>query len=221
MTQTRIRLSPPESPAPHPAPLPLEGARRWLSPHEEVGQVPPIFVFVAQSAYVRAVVHAASRPDYEVGGVLVGRWCADGDSSRQFVVVTAALPARFTRQGSVFLTFTQDTLVDLHAKIEEHHPGQAIVGWYHTHPRMGVFLSHYDTWLHRHFFPEPWQVALVVEPHSAAGGFFIRQPDGGLDPEIYFGFHELDGDTGRSVVHLNNLRQDPEADRQEGVRLDE
>jgi hypothetical protein len=95
--------------------------------------------------------------------------------------------------------------VDLHDQIEKRFEDERIVGWYHTHPRMGIFLSHYDTWLHRNFFPEPWQVALVVEPYSSLGGFFIRQPDGGLDPTRYFGFYEVDGSDGRSIVHWQNL----------------
>jgi proteasome lid subunit RPN8/RPN11 len=203
----RIRISPPESPAPQSATLPVDNARRWVSPHEKAGAGASVSVFVTQSAYIHAVIHAASEPDYEVGGVLVGKWCADTETGQQFIVVAAALPARFTRQGSVYLTFTQDSLVDLHARIDELFSGKKIVGWYHTHPRMGVFLSHYDTWLHEHFFPEPWQVALVIEPHTSVGGFFIRQVDGELDSRQYYGFYELDGDFNRSIVHWNNLQQ--------------
>jgi hypothetical protein len=70
---------------------------------------------------------------------------------------------------------------------------------------MGVFLSHYDTWLHDHFFPEPWQVALVMEPYSCLGGFFIRQKDGMLDPSRYFGFYELNGRLGHSTIRWQNL----------------
>ena len=94
-------------------------------------------------------------------------------------------------------------------EIADRYPGRALVGWYHTHPRMGVFLSSYDTWLHMHFFPEPWQVALVIEPFGGSGGFFIRQPGDRLDPHRYFGFHELLPFDGGSVVRWSNLR--PEA----------
>jgi len=73
---------------------------------------------------------------------------------------------------------------------------------------MGVFLSHYDTWMHANFFPEPWQVALVIEPHSDIGGFFIRQEDGELDPGRYFGFYEMDGDAAGSVVHWQNMQDE-------------
>lgn len=161
---------------------------------------------MTQQAYSRICVHSVSDMKNEVGGILIGQWCAD-ENRRQFVVVEHALPARYTRQGSVYLTFTQESLVDIHDQIDANYKGQKIVGWYHTHPSMGVFLSHYDTWLHSNFFPEPWQVALVVEPVSATGGFFIRQKSGIFDPTRYFGFYELDGNYGRSMVYWTNLYQ--------------
>jgi len=201
--------------------MPLGNAKRWFSHHEDPGFYPHIPVFVAQSAYGRLVEHAASDLEQEVGGTLVGTWSMDSESRQQFIHVEAALPARFTRQGSLYLTFTQDSLVDLHAEMDEHYPGKQILGWYHTHPGMGIFLSPYDTWLHHHFFPEPWQVALVIEPHSATGGFFIRQADGSLDPARYFGFYELDGTSGQSLVCWNNLQQESETGMEKGVALHE
>jgi proteasome lid subunit RPN8/RPN11 len=211
----RIRIQPIQKPPPQPAIMPLESSRRWLSPHEVDGRLTVLSVFVTQSAYSHAVIHCASEPDYEVGGFLLGKWCRDVENGQQFVVAETALPARFTRQGSVYLTFTQDSLVDIHAKIDRDFPGKDVVGWYHTHPRMGIFLSHYDTWLHDHFFPEPWQIALVIEPHMALGGFFMRDADGSLDPSRYFGFYELDGAAGHSIVHWQNM-QDLEEARHEG-----
>ena len=197
--------------------LPLENARRWISPFEGDGNGVPVSVFFTQNAYHQAVRHASSSLDFEVGGILVGKWCEDSGSARQYIVISACLPARFTQQGSVFLTFTQDSLVDIHAKIDEMYPEDAIVGWYHTHPRMGVFLSQYDTWLHNHFFPEPWQVALVIEPLADIGGFFIRQASGLLDPGWYSGFYELDENSGQSIVHWNNLKQGPAEAEDKGV----
>jgi len=82
-----------------------------------------------------------------------------------------------------------------------------IVGLFFLLPRLGVFLSHYVTFLHHIFFPDPWQVALVVEPFSSVAGFFIRQIDGTFDPTRYFGFYEMDGASGRSVVRWQNLQK--------------
>lgn len=219
MAISHLHVLPPGDPEPQTATIPLNSSRRWFSHDEEPGSDTHIPVFVAQSAYHCVEEHAASDLEREVGGILVGNWSIDAKSQQQFIVVAAALPARFTRQGSVYLTFTQDSLVDLHADMDQHYPDKQIVGWYHTHPGMGVFLSPYDTWLHRHFFPEPWQVALVIEPHSATGGFFIRQVDGVLDPGRYFGFYELDGDSGQSIVNWSNLQQESEAAKKKGVDL--
>ena len=202
-----IRVAPPDILQPRVAEKPLENAQLWQSTHDGDGLQTTVSVFLNRAAYIRVSVHSCSSDTVEVGGVLVGEWCVDEDTGEQFVIVKHALPARHTLQGSVYLTFTQDSLVDLHEQIEKRFEGERIVGWYHTHPRMGIFLSHYDTWLHKNFFPEPWQVALVVEPYSSLGGFFIRQPDGGLDPKHYFGFYEVDGASGSSIVRWQNLWQ--------------
>jgi proteasome lid subunit RPN8/RPN11 len=204
-TRPRIHLDPPEENLPQRVQAPLDSALRWESPYDNDELQMVVRVFLAQPAYARLYVHAASDLDNEVGGILVGQSCLDPLTGSRFVVIENVLPARYTRQSHTALTFTQDSLVYFHEVIEQRFTGRQIVGWYHTHPRMGVFLSHYDTWLHDHFFPEPWQVALVMEPYACQGGFFIRQYDGALDPARYFGFYEMNGRLGHSTVRWQNL----------------
>lgn len=204
-----IHVLPSDMIQPITTPLPVKRASRWNSPYDSIGLNPLTSVFMSQPAYSRICVHSVSDLKNEVGGILVGQWCRD-ENSEQFVVVEHALPARHTRQSSVYLTFTQDSLVDIHDQIDTNYKGSKIVGWYHTHPNMGIFLSHYDTWLHSNFFPEPWQVALVVEPVSGTAGFFVRQKNHVFDPTRYFGFYELDGSYGRSMVNWSNLYQSEE-----------
>ena len=206
MPGLNIRVAPPDIVKPEIIAKPVTEAKRWVSPYDQLGLQPAVSVFVTRPAYIRITVHAC-RSDVEVGGVLVGQWCMDDSTGEQFIVVRHVLPARHTRQGSVYLTFTQDTLIDMHEQIEHRFEGQRIVGWFHTHPRMGVFLSHYDTFMHGNFFPEPWQVALVVEPFSSVAGFFIRQESGVLDPSRYFGFYEMNGNGGPSIVRWQNLQK--------------
>ena len=57
------------------------------------------------------------------------------------------------------------------------------VGWYHSHTRSEIFLSDADLEIHRRFFPEPWQVALVLKPHTfqpMRAGFFFRETGGAI-----------------------------------------
>jgi proteasome lid subunit RPN8/RPN11 len=205
-TRPHIHLAPLVNNPPRPAPAPLEPALRWDSPFDQDGFLPEVAVFLAQQAYARIHVHAASDLDNEVGGILVGQSCRDPLTGSRFLVIENILRARYTRQSKVHLTFTQDSIVHFHDILEQRFSGKQIVGWYHTHPRMGVFLSSYDTWLHDHFFSEPWQVALVVEPVACLGGFFIRQENGYLDPSRYYGFYEMNGGPGHTTIHWHNLK---------------
>ena len=207
-----IRLMPDEAPKVKGGHMPTKFARRWHTDVEFAkNRVPQVSVFLSQKAFVRICVHAGSDLDNEVGGWLLGKWRADHQTGEEFIVVDAILPAIYTRQGSAFLTFTQDSQVAMHSLMEEKFPEKELVGWYHTHPRMGLFLSSHDLFLHNNFFPKPWQVALVVEPHTNVGGFFIRDKNGEMDARHYFGFYEITNGNGRSLVHWENLEPSAES----------
>ena len=47
-----------------------------------------------------------------------------------------------------------------------------IVGWYHSHPGYGVFMSEVDVKSHKTYFREPYHVALVVDPIRMEYQFF-------------------------------------------------
>ena len=46
------------------------------------------------------------------------------------------------------------------------------MGWQHTHPGYGVFLSGYDLFIQKNFFNLPFQVAYVIDPIENTRGFF-------------------------------------------------
>jgi len=105
----------------------------------------------------------------ELGGFLLG---GPEASPQPHVEVRAFMPAVDVRSHSASLTFTHATWAAMNREVAERFPDERIVGWHHTHPRLRVFLSGYDLFIHRHFFPEPWQVALVVDPVAQEFGFF-------------------------------------------------
>ncbi len=105
----------------------------------------------------------------ELGGFLVGGLHEDG---RAYVEVRHFLPAVDARSRAASLTFTHDTWAQLNRKVERQFPDEIVIGWHHTHPNFGIFLSAYDLFIHRHFFSEAWQIALVVDPQRQEFGFF-------------------------------------------------
>jgi len=208
-----IEIAPPESQAPQKSHIPFQHSLRWVSPYEGEQCKSQLAIFMTQNAFIRACAHAGSDIDNEVGGWLVGKRRSDDIRIQEFIVIEKVLPASYTKSGKAYLTFTQESQVEMHAILEKHFPGKEIVGWYHTHPSMGIFLSEQDTWLHKNFFQNSWQVALVIEPVSSTGGFFIPEEDGQLDSKKYFGFYELLTENQQSVVHWNNMTlTEPETD---------
>jgi proteasome lid subunit RPN8/RPN11 len=216
MTTTNIRLLPIEKPIPRPGNIPIRYARRWLSDVElvEPGQ-PGITVFLTPKAYVRANVHAQSDMDNEIGGWLIGSWKEDQATGEEYIIIERCLPAVGAHRGSAFITFTQDSQVAMFEIMEEKYPDKDLVGWYHSHPKMSIFLSDHDLFLHNSFFPHPWQVALVIEPHSHTAGLFMKDGDGKLDGRYYYGFHELGTGQKQSVVRWTNLREEPSESSEE------
>jgi proteasome lid subunit RPN8/RPN11 len=60
------------------------------------------------------------------------------------------------------------------------------VGWYRSHTRSEILLADVDLTFFNRFFPQPWQVGLIVRPASfapARAGFFFREPGGGIRTE--------------------------------------
>jgi proteasome lid subunit RPN8/RPN11 len=114
----------------------------------------------------------------ELGGFLLGGYYLD---KTPYVEVRHFLEAVDVRSGAASLTFTHETWSAMTREVADQFPGELIVGWYHTHPQLQVFLSGYDLFIHRHFFKEPWQVAMVVDPVLQEFGFFQWHNDRVID----------------------------------------
>lgn len=110
--------------------------------------------------------HARSSMDAEICGVLIGE--ARGGLTR----VTARIEGEGASQGGAHVTFTHATWDHIYRVKDSRFPSASIVGWYHSHPGFGVFLSDYDLFIHRNFFNEPHQLAWVFDPHSDEEGCF-------------------------------------------------
>jgi proteasome lid subunit RPN8/RPN11 len=124
-------------------------------------------ILVVDSEVVRQIrQHARSSDKAEVCGVLIGQ---DRDGR---IEVAACIEGQNAEEAGAHVTFTQDTWEHIYAVKDQKYPEERIVGWYHSHPGFGVFLSDHDTFIHRNFFSSPGQVAWVFDPHSDEEGCF-------------------------------------------------
>jgi proteasome lid subunit RPN8/RPN11 len=111
--------------------------------------------------------HVYDNATHEVGGVLVGHL---GD--RELPTVTGSIAALEARGERASVTFTHEAWASVHEQLERDFAGQQIVGWYHSHPGFGIFLSRHDLFIHENFFSDPRHIAYVVDPHAGTEGVF-------------------------------------------------
>lgn len=127
-------------------------------------------VLIHQEALAQIADHGYSNLRCELGGALLGH--AYRHNGRTYTEIKAALPARSDDHGPVHFTFTADAWAQLHVDREKHYPDLEIVGWFHTHPDLGVFYSSDDVVVHTAAFTLPWHVGLVLDPARHECAFF-------------------------------------------------
>ena len=151
---------------PVPKPRPLQnGRRRVLGELNEDG----IDVYVRESVLERILDYSERDVTRELGGFLLGGYHLD---KAPYLEVRHFLEAAETPSNAASLTFTHETWASMTRDVTDRFPDELIVGWHHTHPQLRVFLSGYDMFIHRHFFKQPWQIAMVVDPVAQEFGFF-------------------------------------------------
>ena len=115
--------------------------------------------------------HARENTRVELGGVMLGRHHID-DQGNPFVVISDSLRAKHYEATKGSFKFTHETWSQITRDRNEYRSELEMVGWYHTHPGWGVFLSGMDLFICNNFFNRPLDVALVIDPCAGHRGWF-------------------------------------------------
>ena len=148
---------------------PVRSVHIWRSPP---GSAVDMLIVTHLEAYSVMHDHATAALPNETGGFLIGRVAFDHRDGCWHIEIEEAIPVVPDSQDPVHFTFTWRDVDRVRSYREGQ--GKALVGWFHTHPDLGIFLS--DTDLertHRLLFNEPFQVALVYDPLRGRAGYFF------------------------------------------------
>lgn len=145
-----------------------DGAQ-WTGGSPPPGDLPLIYISDEAAGLVHT--HAQSTLRLELGGLLIGEAGYTADQ-RPIAIVRGAIAVDGKDSSGTHFVFGGHQQKAAYEELDRRYPRSQIVGWYHTHPRMSVFLSGTDLNSHRSLFAIPWQVALVLEPESNQAGFF-------------------------------------------------
>lgn len=128
-------------------------------------------IYISQSAYNEIHAFAKNKLTNESGGMLIGNVIeAFGKIN---IVIHGFIEAKFSEGTPTTLKFTHQTWDYVHEQTNKKYENGKILGWIHTHPDFGIFLSEYDKFIQNNFFKEDYQIAYVVDPIQHIEGFYF------------------------------------------------
>ncbi len=121
-------------------------------------------LYVTRECRARVMAHCQSSRE-EVGGILVGRAMqyetTSQDPEECIVLLEQAVPSRMGENSAVRVQMDTE-IWDRVAPLL--HSGQMVVGWYHSHPGLGVFFSSMDRKTQAAYFSQHYTVGWVIDP---------------------------------------------------------
>jgi len=128
-------------------------------------------IYISQPAYKAIHRFAEAKTENESGGMLIGSVIEEFGKTN--IVIAGFIEAKYCKATPTTLKFTHETWDYCHKEIAKKFPGKKIVGWIHTHPNFGIFLSEYDKFIQENFFKEEYEIAFVVDPIQGIEGFYF------------------------------------------------
>jgi len=150
--------------------------------NQQIDSFPEMLVFVTQSAETQLINHLSVDPNNETGGALVGNAYYCATKQKHYTEITGSISAPYTVGNRVHFRFTPECWQEILRIQKEHYPHTTIVGWYHSHPGHGIFLSGTDLNTQRLSFRKIWQIATVYDPIRDEIGYFYGGQGKRLSP---------------------------------------
>lgn len=124
-------------------------------------------VNIFKSVYEKIMQHAKTDLHNELGGILLGKYDEQNNVSIEDIII-----ANKVENGPMHIKFTHDSWQGIYEQFDNRNDDLKIVGWYHTHPGIGVFLSSMDRFIVENFFNASYHLSLVVDPIKEEMGIF-------------------------------------------------
>jgi proteasome lid subunit RPN8/RPN11 len=133
-------------------------------------EVDDVKLYIQQDVYKKILKLSSSNVDKEIGSILLGKDV--NFLGKMHIIIEDFIEAKYTDSTNFSLTFTHETWNYIHKEMDKKNKNLKIIGWHHTHPNYGIFLSDYDLFIQENFFNLPFQIAMVVDPIKNLTGFF-------------------------------------------------
>lgn len=139
-------------------------------------------VFMHEMAEDHLKEHLTIDSYTETGGVLVGQAYFCQKTNSYYTEIVGSISAINTVGNRVHFEFTFESWKEIYKIRERDFPENVIVGWYHSHPGHGIFLSGTDLTTQRSCYNQIWQIAVVYDPINRQIGFFYGADGKKIEP---------------------------------------
>ena len=106
-------------------------------------------IYISQSTYKEIHAFTRDKTENESGGVLLGNVVEE--FGKTHIIIRAFVEAKHSEGTPTTLTFTHESWEYIHKEMDAKYPEYKILGWIHTHPNFGIFLSEYDKFIQDNF----------------------------------------------------------------------
>jgi|YelNatPaOPRAMG01_1025707.scaffolds.fasta_scaffold02223_8 26S proteasome regulatory subunit N11 len=147
----------------------------------------PYEVYIEYNTLKKIIFHTCHDFPFETMGFLIGdvfRW-----NDREYTEIIDYGPVKSVATISRVIP-AEGALGKFVGKYLHKFKNKILVGWYHSHPNYGCFLSEIDLDSQRRYFPQAYHVALVVDPVRKEFSFFKLEKEGGYREASYKVFRD-------------------------------
>ncbi|MBN9614864.1 MAG: hypothetical protein BGO25_06860 [Acidobacteriales bacterium 59-55] len=153
----------------------------WVEMHDDVSlptaspeilhAIPPFYaeydarclVVLPGTVFDQIMHHIKGNCSVERIGILIGRPCKRPSGEQLLACVEAALPVDDITASRVKVSIQKNGWKNVWGEPALNSTG-SIIGWYHSHPNHGVFLSAVDRKTQSLWFAQEWKTAIVIDP---------------------------------------------------------
>lgn len=128
-------------------------------------------IYISQGVYKEIHRFTKDKTTNESGGILLGKIIEEFGKTN--IVIYAFIEAKYCEGTPTTLKFTHESWEYIHKEADKKYPDLKILGWIHTHPNFGIFLSEYDKFIQENFFREENEIAYVIDPIQNIEGFYF------------------------------------------------
>lgn len=171
----------------------------WKAMKSAENKPPEVRLIISQEVLLKVHENVYQNSEMEVGGFLLGNKYKCPKSNLNYVIVDQLQAATIAETTESSFGSSRASWERLAEELSGKFVGKLLLGWYHSHPRFGVFLSPHDIYLHQTYFNEPWMTALVIDPEKQHGGFFCWR-EGQVISRLPVDFYELVSISTRDTV---------------------